>query len=96
MRVRLTVSGSIASFAYGGPGSSQVQRRPTIAGFRRTPADPVTGINRSRSTDRNRSRHTFGLRAPFFTMGAVLLPMAVVAIPVITTRAIDALHTHPS
>jgi hypothetical protein len=29
-------------------------------------------------------------------MGAVLLPMAVVAIPVITTRAIDALHTHPS
>lgn len=38
----------------------------------------------------------FGLRAPFFTMGPVLLLMAVAAIPVITTRAIEALHTHPS
>jgi hypothetical protein len=38
----------------------------------------------------------FGLGAPFFTMGTILLLMAVAAIPVITTRAIEALRTGPS
>jgi hypothetical protein len=33
---------------------------------------------------------SLGLRAPFFVTGAALLVMALVAIPVVTTRAIEA------
>jgi MFS family permease len=39
---------------------------------------------------------TLGLRAPFFITGAALLAMALLAIPVITTRAIEAIRPRTS